>query len=80
MAGYCITALGAGFAVGTDDGAVLICRTMKLARRVVADAERLERTPPRARPQRASSARHEAPAEAVDFAELEGLELMWRTA
>lgn len=77
MAGYRIKALGSGFTVGTDAGAVLICRTMKAARRIVADAERLERLPPRRLPPRGSRSGAEPPA---DFAELDGPDLIWHGA
>lgn len=80
MAVYRIEALGSGFSVGSEEGAVLLCRTMKAARRIVADAERLERAPPRPMPPRASLACDEAAAEFVDIAELDDAELMWRTA
>ncbi len=80
MAVYRIETLGSGFAVGSEEGAVLLCRTMRAARRIVADAVRLERTPRRPIPSRASPACDEAAAEFVDVAELDDAELVWRTA
>ncbi|XUM22530.1 hypothetical protein ACRAVF_03030 [Bradyrhizobium oligotrophicum S58] len=47
MASYRIKAIGAGFEVGTAEQAVLVCRSLKTARRAVADAQRLERMPPK---------------------------------
>lgn len=52
MASYRIKAIGAGFEVGTAEQAVLVCRSLKTARRAVADAQRLERMPPKPIPWR----------------------------
>ncbi|WP_315755053.1 MULTISPECIES: hypothetical protein [unclassified Bradyrhizobium] len=52
MVSYRIKAIGAGFEVGTAEQAVLVCRSLKIARRAVADAQRLERMPPKPIPWR----------------------------
>ncbi|MGJ5178380.1 hypothetical protein ACQR16_20145 [Bradyrhizobium oligotrophicum] len=52
MASYRIRAIGSGFEVGTDEQPVLVCRSLKIARRAVADAQRLERMPPKPIPWR----------------------------
>jgi hypothetical protein len=52
MALYRIKAIGSGFEVGTAEQAVLVCRSLKIARRAVADAQRLERMPPKPIPWR----------------------------
>ena len=52
MASYRIRAIGSGFEVGTDAEAVLVCRSLKVARRAVADAKRLEQMPPKPIPWR----------------------------
>jgi len=52
MALYRIKAIGSGFEVGTEEQAVLVCRSLKTARRAVADAQRLERLPPKPIPWR----------------------------
>ncbi|MGC2781638.1 MAG: hypothetical protein WA418_38980 [Bradyrhizobium sp.] len=56
MASYRIKAIGSGFEVGTAEQAVLICRSLKIARRAVADAQRLERMPPKPIPWRSPPA------------------------
>ncbi|NPU09511.1 hypothetical protein HL667_13410 [Bradyrhizobium sp. 83012] len=63
MALYRIRAIGSGFEVGTEEQPVLVCRSLKIARRAVADAQRLERMPPRPIPWRVSPG---APAAAAD--------------
>ncbi|MGJ4930344.1 hypothetical protein ACQR1I_06895 [Bradyrhizobium sp. HKCCYLS2038] len=52
MASYRIKAIGAGFEVSTEEHAVLVCRSLKTARRAVADAQRLEHLPPKPIPWR----------------------------
>ncbi|UFZ03916.1 hypothetical protein LQG66_32765 [Bradyrhizobium ontarionense] len=52
MASYRIKAIGSGFEVGIDGQPVLVCRSLKIARRAVADAQRLERMPPKPIPWR----------------------------
>ncbi len=52
MVSYRIRAIASGFEVGTDEQAVLVCRSLKIARRAVADAERLQRLPPKPIPWR----------------------------
>jgi len=52
MASYRIRAIGSGFEVGTEEQAVLVCRSLKVARRAVADAQRLEQMPPKPIPWR----------------------------
>lgn len=52
MALYRIKAIGSGFEVGTAEQAVLVCRSLKIARRAVADAQRLEGMPPKPIPWR----------------------------
>ncbi|CCD95546.1 conserved hypothetical protein [Bradyrhizobium sp. ORS 375] len=49
---YRIKAIGSGFEVGTDEQPVLVCRSLKIARRAVADAQRLALLPPRPIPWR----------------------------
>jgi hypothetical protein len=67
MASYRIRAIGSGFEVGTEQQAVLVCRSLKMARRAVADAQRLERMPPKPIPWRTPPA-SEMPADAADDA------------
>ena len=45
MAAYRITVHGTRVVVGTEHEAVLICKNLDVARRVVADAERVQRIP-----------------------------------
>ncbi|MGJ4887688.1 hypothetical protein [Bradyrhizobium sp. HKCCYLR20261] len=52
MASYRIRAIGAGFEVSTEEHPVLVCRSLKTARRAVADAERLALLPPKPIPWR----------------------------
>jgi hypothetical protein len=63
MALYRIRAIGSGFEVGTEEQPVLLCRSLKTARRAVADAQRLAQMPPRPIPWRVSPG---APAAATD--------------
>ena len=52
MALYRIKAIGSGFEVGTEEEPVLVCRSLKIARRAVADAQRLAGMPPKPIPWR----------------------------
>ncbi|GLH78154.1 hypothetical protein SSBR45G_30630 [Bradyrhizobium sp. SSBR45G] len=52
MISYRIKAIGSGFEVGTDEQPVLVCRSLRIARRAVADAQRLARMPPKPIPWR----------------------------
>ncbi|CAL79347.1 hypothetical protein BRADO5678 [Bradyrhizobium sp. ORS 278] len=52
MASYRIKAIGMGFEVSTEEHPVLLCRSLKIARRAVADAQRLARLPPKPIPWR----------------------------
>jgi hypothetical protein len=45
MAAYRITQLGSRIIVGTEDEAVLVCTSLRVARQAVADAELLETLP-----------------------------------
>ncbi|CCE02494.1 conserved hypothetical protein [Bradyrhizobium sp. STM 3809] len=49
---YRIKAIGSGFAVCTGEQPVLVCRSLKIARRAVADAQRLALLPPKPIPWR----------------------------
>ena len=68
MVSYRIRAIGSGFEVGTDEQAVLVCRSLKIARRAVADAERLQRLPPKPIPRRLPPESEIAVVEADDAA------------
>jgi hypothetical protein len=71
MASYRIKAIGSGFEVGTAEQAVLVCRSLKVARRAVADAQRLERMPPQPIPWRTPPANETAAVGADDAARSE---------
>ncbi|WP_315725697.1 MULTISPECIES: hypothetical protein [unclassified Bradyrhizobium] len=73
MALYRIRAIGSGFEVGTEEQPVLLCRSLKIARRAVADAQRLERMPPRPIPWRTPPERAMA-ADGADAARTDELE------
>ena len=68
MASYRIRAIGSGFEVGTDAEAVLVCRSLKVARRAVAYAKRLEQMPPKPIPWRTPPHQEMGAAGAEDIA------------
>ncbi|MGY3447730.1 hypothetical protein [Bradyrhizobium sp. USDA 4353] len=57
MASYRIRAIGVGFEVSTEEHPVLVCRSLKIARRAVADAQRLALLPPKPIPWRVPPSR-----------------------
>ncbi|WP_257169392.1 hypothetical protein [Bradyrhizobium sp. SRS-191] len=70
MALYRIKAIGSGFEVCTGEQPILVCRSLKIARRAVADAQRLALMPPKPIPWRVpppSASCNEVSDDDVDF-------------
>lgn len=71
MAVYRIKAIGSGFEVCTGEQPVLVCRSLKIARRAVADAQRLALLPPKPIPWRVPPEASEPATVADDIADYE---------